>query len=428
MHIAYFTGLYPRATDTFIQREVIGLRKLGINVHTFSVRRPGDEHIVGAEQTSERSQTKYLLPINLRHFLTSHLTLLITSPNRYLRSIRLALSTSQPGLKGLLYQVFYFLEAGILAQEISETKISHIHNHIANSSCTVAMLAAELGGFSFSFTMHGPHIFFEPMRWRLDEKIKRAKFVACISHFCRSQGMMFAAPEHWPKMQIVRCGVELSLFESITHQGIGNCLLYVGRLASEKGLPILLKSLRQLLPQYPDLKLTVVGDGADRTYLEELTTKMQLDRHVNFVGYQSQTSVREYLKATDIFVLPSFAEGIPVVLMEAMATGVPVIATQIAGISELVQSGLNGYLVSPGDSDALAQTLSELIPDAEKRNCLGRNGRQKIETDFNITDALNELAKWLALPDRINPIPQESGEKHTKIPDKTDLEIDRTLV
>lgn len=408
MRIAYFTGLYPRATDTFIQREVMGLRKLGLDVQTFSVRRPGDEHIVGPEQTTERSKTEYLLPVNIGQLLVAHLVLLSATPKRYLNGLKLAWQTSQPGIRGLLYQLFYFLEAGTLAHRICQRQITHLHNHIANSSCTVAMLAAELGGFSFSFTMHGPHIFFEPMRWRLDEKIKRAKFVACISHFCRSQGMVFVPPEHWSKLPIVRCGLELALFQPVTHQGTGNRLLYVGRLAAEKGLPILLKGLPQLLQQCPDLVLTVVGDGADRGFLENLTAELGLANHVNFVGYQSQAKVREHLSQTDIFVLPSFAEGIPVVLMEAMATGLPVVATSIAGISELVESGHNGYLVPAGDSDALTQAIATLIPDAAHRNQLGTAGRQKIEKDFNIIDTLNELQSWIRLPEASHLSNQDS--------------------
>lgn len=397
MRTAYFTGLYPRATDTFIQREVMGLRELGVEVDTFSVRAPGDEHIVGPEQEAERAKSYYLLPANLPKLLLAHLSRLFASPSRYLKGMKLAFKTSQPGIKGGLYQMLYFLEAGLLAQEMVRRKIPHLHNHIANSSCTVAMLAAELGGFSFSFTMHGPHIFFEPMRWRIDEKIRRAKFVACISHFCRSQGMIFVEPEHWDKMSIVRCGVDLDLFEPVAHQGQGHRLLYVGRLAVEKGLPMLLESLKQVAAQSPDVHLTVVGDGADRAFLENLTVEMGLAKNVEFVGYQSQESVRHYLRQTDIFVLPSFAEGIPVVLMEAMAMGVPVVTTQIAGVSELVESGENGYLVPPGDSDALVTAIAKLVDDSDRRAQFGQAGRKKVEQHFDISAALGNLKDLVSM-------------------------------
>ena len=200
MRIAYLTGIYPRATDTFIQREIAGLREKGVDVSTFSIRRPGDEQIVGIEQKTERDQTFYILPPNPIALLFSHILLLFSSPIRYFKALKLAWLTNQPGLRGTLYQLFYFAEAGLLAQQIRTKQIQHLHNHLGDSSCTVAMLAAELGGFTFSFTMHGPYIFFEPYRWRIDEKIKRSLFVICISHFCRSQGMLFAPTDTWNRL------------------------------------------------------------------------------------------------------------------------------------------------------------------------------------------------------------------------------------
>lgn len=214
-------------------------------------------------------------------------------------------------------------------------------------------------------------------------------------------------------MKIVRCGLDMSLFEPVSHESVGNRLLYVGRLAVEKGLPVVLESLTQLTSQYPDLLLTVVGDGSDRALLEARTRKMGLEKHVDFVGYQSQAAVREFLRKTDIFVLPSFAEGIPVVLMEAMATGVPVVATQIAGISELVKSGENGYLVSPGDSDALSGAISKLVVDADHRNQLGQAGRIQVEQEFNITQSLSRLTEYLAASEQA--IAEENSQE-TSIP------------
>ncbi|WP_346293303.1 glycosyltransferase [Sphaerothrix gracilis] len=385
MRIAYLTGEYPRATDTFIQREVAALRALGLEIQTFSIRRPDEAHLVGQEQREERDRTLYLLPANLLELLLAHIALLLGSPLRYFKALSLALKTCQPGIKGAIYQLFYFAEAGILAARINRLSIQHLHNHLANSSCTVAMLAAQLGGFTFSFTLHGPHIFFEPYRWRLDQKIKQALFVNCISHFCRSQAMLFAPVETWDKMHIIHCGVDLSLFEPTASSTDKVELLYVGRLAAMKGFPILLKSLVELKNTYANLHLTVVGDGEDRASLEDQVKQLGLQKIVEFVGYQSQSSVREYLKQTDIFVLPSFAEGVPVVLMEAMATQIPVIATRIAGISELVDDGYSGYLVPPGNTASLREKIEVLLQDADRRQEMGRRGRQKIEAEFSIS-------------------------------------------
>ncbi len=406
MRIAYLTGEYPRATDTFIQREVATLREMGVEVHTFSVRRTDDEHIVGAEQKQERDRTFYILPPNPIHLLLAHLSLLLAFPKRYFKTIKLAFTTSQPGLRGGLYQFFYFLEAGILAQQIKNRQIEHLHNHIAEASGTVAMLAAEMGGFTYSFTLHGPYIFLRPYQWRLDEKIKRSLFVCCISYYARSQGMIFAPTEKWNRMHIIHCGIDPGLFNVVSHKESGKRLLFVGRLAEAKGLPILLESLALLKPTHPDIVLTIVGDGPDRQKLQQLTFQLGLTQNVNFVGYKSQAEVRNYFQQTDIFVMSSFAEGIPVVLMEAMAAGVPVVATQIAGISELVENGVNGYLVPPGEPNIFANCIEKLLDNYLLRVTFSTAGRAKVEKDFNIHYEVARLHRLMtsALKGHIEPI------------------------
>jgi glycosyltransferase involved in cell wall biosynthesis len=384
LRIAYVTGEYPRATDTFIQREVAALRGQGVEVHAFSVRPAGAEHVVGGEQEREREETYYLLPASPLTILRDHLGLLLRSSIRYLRALKLAWSTRQPGIRGHLYQLFYFAEAGLLAGELLRRGIGHLHNHFADSSCTVSMLAAELSGCSFSFTIHGPAIFFEPRRWRIDEKIRKALFVICISQYCRSQAMVFAPLECWERMYIVHCGVDPSLYETRAHEGRGRRLLYVGRLAAMKGLPILLESLISLRSRYPDLVLTVVGDGPDRTALEAQAARLGVGANIRFLGYRSQAEVREEMRQADVFVLPSFAEGVPVVLMEALASGVPVVATRVAGVGELVEDGVSGYLVAPGDPGKLAQGVAKLMEDPALRARFGAAGRARVEKEFDV--------------------------------------------
>ncbi len=391
MRIGYLTGEYPRATDTFIQREVAALREAGLEVQTFSVRRTGDEHIVGPEQRQERDRTVYLLPIQIWALAIAHLSLSLSHPRRYLSALALAWNTRQLGLKGSLYQLFYFLEAGQLAREMQQRQIDHLHNHFGDSSCTVAMLASALSAIPFSFTLHGPAIFFEPFRWRLDEKLKRARFVACISYFCRSQALLHLPPQDWSKIHIVHCGVDPQLFQPVRHDRPGQRLLYTGRLAAAKGLPVLLESLALLKQSQPNVELLIVGDGGDRPSLETQVQRLGLTAQVKFLGYQSQAQVRDWMQITDVFVLPSFAEGVPVSLMEAMAAGVPVVTTRIAGISELVEEGQSGFLVPPGHIEALTQALDKLLGDAPLRQALGETGRRKVEAEFTI----QREAAWL---------------------------------
>ena len=401
MRIAYLTGEYPRVTDTFIQREVAALRQHGkadgTTVHTFSVRSPKALDALSETQQQERDRTSYLLPINPLELLIAHVTLLIAHPARYFKALALAWQTRQLGIRGTLYQLIYFLEAGFLAHRLHKQGITHLHNHFGDSSCTVAMLAAAIGNIDYSFTLHGPGIFFEPIRWRLDEKISRAKFVSCISYFCRSQTMIFAPWKSWPNLHIVHCGVDPEQFIQASNPSTssstrkGQRLLYVGRLSAAKGMPILLESMAALKLAYPETQLTVVGDGEDRTELEKRAQELGLESHVDFVGYQTPDVVREYLQASDIFVMSSFAEGVPVVLMEAMMSGLPVVATQIAGVSELVEDGVNGFLVPPSDAGSLTQKIQALLEDKGLRQRLGSHGQQKVSQEFNIHHEANKL-------------------------------------
>ncbi len=407
------TGQYPRATDTFIQREVAALRQRGVHVETLSIRRPQAKENVGPETQAELDRTFFVLEAGLLNIIKCHLAMIASSPARYCRSLWTALSIRPAGLKALVWQLFYFVEAAVIASRLQSSNLTHLHNHFSNSSCSAAMLAAEMGDFTFSFTMHGPNEFFEPHYWRLDEKIKRALFVCCISHFCRSQGMIFGPQEKWPRLHIVHCGVDPAQFPAVTHAGPGHRLLFVGRLTAVKGVPILLEALAKLRKDRPNLVLTIAGDGPDRTRLEAMVLRLNLSAHVRFAGYQSQLQVRTHLQETDVFVLPSFAEGVPVVLMEAMAAGVPVVTTRIAGIPELVEDGISGLLTSPGDAESFAAAIGKLLDDPDLRVRLGRAGRSKVAAEFDI----NREAAWLcdvlsnALAGRVMPVRPESTDR-----------------
>jgi glycosyltransferase involved in cell wall biosynthesis len=386
LRVAFMTGQYPRATDTFIQREVAALRALGHHVQTFSVRMPPQSENVEAETLAERKSTIYLLPP--RGLLIAHLAQVLSSPRRYFVALALAWKTRPPGISAMVRQAAYFAEAAMLVRLMKKHALSHLHNHFADSSCSVALIAAAMGGTTYSFTIHGPAEFYEPKLWRIDEKVRRALFVNCISYFCRSQVMLFVPTDCWGKLPIVHCGVDPGLFEIKRHEGRGNELLFVGRIAAVKGLPVLLEALAKL----EGVTLTIAGDGPDRALLEEKARALNVSSRIKFLGHQSQQQVRNLLKQADLFVMSSFAEGVPVVLMEAMAAGIPVVATRIAGIPELVRDGHNGLLVSPGDVNEMAVAVDRLLGDAELRNRFATISRLDIEREFNIQTE----AHWFA--------------------------------
>ncbi len=384
--VAYLAAVFPRATDTWIQRELAALREAGVEIETFAIRRPDTEHIVGAEQQAELDKVTYILEAAKSPALAvSHAKLFIRSPRRYVDALRLAWSTKRAGVKGSLYQIFYFAEAGLLAEELRSRKIQHLHNHFGDSGCTVSMLASELSGVPFSFTLHGPGIFFEANTWRLDAKISKAAFVACISYFCRSQAAIFAEPDDVDKLHIIHCGVSTEALTPVSHDGVGTEVIFVARLAELKGVSDLLRAVNTLVDAHPQLHLTIVGDGPERQRFEKLSKKLGLQKHVTFTGYLSQTEVADRLKRSHTLVLPSYAEGVPVSLMEALASQVPVIATQVGGVSELVEDGTNGFIVRPGDVDQLADRLDQLLSSGRLRQSMGEAGRARTIAEFNNT-------------------------------------------
>ncbi len=391
--IAYLTGEYPAVSHTFILREIAALRAQGLMIETCSIRRTGPEHHRGPEERAEAAATFNVLESAKRpKVLASALLGALRSPKRFATALSLAWKMRPPGLRAALYQMFYFVEALVLAQHLRAIGVTHLHNHFAQASCTVALLTAALTDLKFSFTLHGPADFTDPTRWRLDEKIKGASFVACISHYCRSQAMIHVDPAHWEKLKIIHCGVDPDTYTaSADRQEAGANILFVGRLAGVKGVPILLAALPHVLAAHPHVQVTLVGDGPERADLERHA--MDLGDRVRFVGYQSQEEVRAHLAESDIFVLPSFAEGVPVVLMEAMASGLPVVTTQIAGIPELVEHGVSGKIVAPGDDQALAQAIIEILDDPVVARDMARAGAVKVQAEFSINTEAAKLAR-----------------------------------
>lgn len=395
-HVAYLTSRYPALSHTFILREVEALRRLGFTVSTASIRRPDPAHLLGPEEKAEDTATYHVLDAAKNPFrLLAAQAAQLRHPGRYAAALALALRTHRPGMRGVLWQIFYFLEATVLARHLERIGADRLHCHFADAPCSVAMLTSQLTGLPFSFTLHGPSDLMQPESSHLREKIARADFVSCISHFARSQCMLFSDPAHWPKLRIVHCGVRPERYgppDRETPDGNRIGLVFVGRLAPVKGLRVLLEAFSAAHTEEPRLHLTLIGDGTDRDTLETLAKA--LGDAVAFAGALSQAEVAAALRKADIFVLPSFAEGVPVVLMEAMATELPVIASHVAGVPELVSQGESGRLVPPGDADALCDAILELAADKTRRSAMGEVGRRKVEADF---DADREGARIAAL-------------------------------
>lgn len=407
--VAWLTGTYILVSQTFIRREVTALREMGFDLRTFSIRRTGPEQLVGPELEAEAARTFFVLEAASRPgiALRAHGEALGRSPGLWLRMLRTAWSLAAPGIRGRLYGLIYFHEAVVLASELRRQGVVHLHNHFAMASCTVARLAAPLAGITWSFTLHGPDDLSEPGRWRLDDKVAQASFVVCISFYARSKAMLQVPRRDWPKLHLVHCGVEPDRYRR-PPSGAGDRLLFVGRLVAAKGLPVLLAALALARRERPSLSLAVVGDGPDRPALEAEAQALGLGGSVSFLGYRNQEQVADLLSESSALVLPSFAEGVPVVLMEAMAAGLPVVATRIAGIPELVEDGVSGLLVPPGDEEALARAILGVMASPAGR--MGEAGRARIRAEFEARTEAARLARLLVWARTGGPRPPRRPE------------------
>ncbi|MFE3836708.1 glycosyltransferase family 4 protein [Rhodobacteraceae bacterium PA1-206B] len=257
------------------------------------------------------------------------------------------------------------------------------------------MLAAEAGGFGFSFTTHGPEEFDAARAHSLGEKTARARFSVAISSFGRAQLCRWSGYEIWPRLKVVHCGIEPWRFPEPAPLPEGPIrLVAIGRLAEQKGFPLLVEAMAQVASELPGLHLTIVGDGPFRPLLAARIEAAGLGARVTLAGWLDEAGVRAALAGAHALALPSFAEGLPMVVMEAFAAGRPAIATAIAGVPELVTPE-TGWLVPAGDAGAFAGAIRRLA--ALPRADLARMGGAARARVLERHDIDREAARLAAL-------------------------------
>lgn len=389
--IAYLLHRFPRITDTFIRREIRSLQKSGTQISVISVWTPNKSDTTADILEDWRAQTDFLLPMSWVPIVRIVSTSFVRTPLRFFRTFHLALSMARPGLRGLAYQLFYFVEAVLAADLIRRRKIGHIHNHIGDQSGTVAMLASHLADVCYSITIHGWPVFFDPEGARIKEKVVNASFIRAISYFCRSQLMMFSNCGDASHFPVIHCGLDIEKYPYRPPAEQVRKIFCAARLSREKGLEFLVYALKFLRDQGHALQLRLAGDGPTRNELEDLTDKLGLSDQVRFLGFLGEDDIIRELEASDLFVLPSFIEGLPVSVMEAMAIGVPVIATNIAGTSELVEDGKTGLLIRPADSQGLANAVMRMIADHGLRLRMAGLARRKVIDEFDVAKESGKL-------------------------------------
>ncbi len=385
--IAYLVSQYPAYSHTFILREVVKLRALGLSIEVASINAPDRplEKLTEIERL-EAQAAYYVKPqgvfkagLALGKTLASH-------PLGLLRGVVQALKLGGWDLKRIAYQFFYLIEALLLGQRLISRQIGHLHVHFATPAASVGLLVKTVFGLGFSFTVHGPDEFYDAPGYNLPEKILAADFILCISHYARSQVMKLSPVQAWTKFEVCRLGVDAQRFAPAPKSAPNEAcqLLCVGRLTPAKGQAILLEALAQLKNQGLLAQLTLVGMGPDEQNLRRHAEALGLNAQVRFTGAVDQDHILDYYHSADIFVLPSFAEGLPVVLMEAMAMEIPCVTTAITGVPELIRDGQEGLLAAASDSVGLADAIRQLIENPALRGQLGASGRQKVLLEYDL--------------------------------------------
>ena len=393
MKIAYLVHYYPKVSHSFIRREIAELENMGLSVARFSIRSCGDE-LVDEADLAEFAKTRVILDANLLTLLSCLLTVAVSAPRRFLEAFLLTIKIGWGSDRGLARNFAYLVEACVLLKWLREEEIDHLHAHFGVNPAAVAMLCHVLGGVTYSFTVHGPKEFDVPSAIGLTEKIERAAFVVAISSFGKSQLFRWCSYKQWSKIHVVHCGVDKEFLHT-SPQPIPDqpSLVCVGRLCEQKGQLLLVEAAARLAAEGREFKLVLVGDGELRQETEALIEHFSLHNQIEITGWATNSQVKEQILAAKAMILPSFAEGLPVVIMEALALSRPVVSTYVAGIPELVEPGVCGYLVPPGSVEALTEAMDKILAlPVSTLEQMGKNGAQRVALNHDITKEAQKLA------------------------------------
>ena len=394
MKIAYLVNQYPKVSHSFIRREIAAVEKSGLTVERFSVRQCESE-LIDPDDKNEFQKTKVILDVGPKGLLTQLFAVALKAPIPWLKSLWLAINIGRTSQRGIFYHLIYFAEACVLLGWLQKADIDHLHVHFGTNSATVAMLCNALGGPPYSFTVHGPEEFDRIQDLAIAQKINRASFVVAICSFGKSQLYRWCDYKQWSKIHVVHCGVDGNfLNQKVKDISSEPHLTCVGRLCEQKGQLLLLQAVGQISQEGKKCKLTLVGDGELRPEVEALIEEYGLEEQVTITGWASGEEVKNYIANARALVLPSFAEGLPVVIMEALALGRPVISTYVAGIPELVNHGVNGWLVPAGSIEELKNAIrSALVLPAEDLAQMGQAGSKSVFLRHNIGREADKLVE-----------------------------------
>ena len=408
--LAYLVSQYPTVSMIWLIREVLQLRTMDFQIDVASINDPDRPSAdLAADELSESKKTHYVLAQGVKGAVLAHVTALLTLPRAYLRGWTLVFHLGQLDIRRVFMNGIYFTEALMVGRWMKRIGHHHLHVHLGQQAATVGLFVKQVFGFGYSITVHGPDEFYDARGQYLTEKVIAADFIVCISHFARSQLMKLSPYENWGKLHVSRLGVDPAVFSPRTTQresGREFEIICVGRLVSAKGQHLLIDAVKVLTNRGRRVRLRIVGTGADGDSLKRQVQQLDLTAIVVFEGAVNPDRIHALYAQADCFCLPSFAEGIPVVLMEAMSMGIPCVTTHITGIPELIDHGESGLLVAPSDVIGLAANLAALMDDPDFAQRIAIAGRAKIMADYDLTRNVSALGALLGqLVDSTRPAP-----------------------
>jgi len=390
LRIAYLINQYPKVSHSFIRREILALEELGFEITRISLR-GWDLELADDEDRLERTRTHYVLRAHWTTLLGATVSMFGRRPIRFMRALTAACRLSRGSNRPLYVHLAYLAEACRIEPWLREADVQHVHAHFGTNSAAVAMLVNILGGPRYSFTIHGPEEFERIVRLHLVEKIARSAFTVAISQYGQAQLRTTLTQADQEKVHVVHCGLDPTFQTLVASSAAGKQIVCIARLSPEKGHEVLLDAAQRLDAQGIDFQLVLAGDGDIRPQIEKEITQRKLGQRVRITGWLSSQQVRDEILAARALVLASFAEGLPVVIMEAMALERPVIATVVGGVPELVLPGEHGWLVPSGDAEELAHAMKACLETPPE--ILARMGKAARERVLVRHDAMTEAIK-----------------------------------
>lgn len=379
MRIAYLTTTYPSVSHTFIRRELTELEKTVGEISRFAIRHTPYE-IVDPDDAREDDKTFRALTQPVTRWVSAALRRGVFAPRRAVAGLRKAVQLGFRSQRGMARHLVYFAEAILLLDEMKRQEIDHVHVHFGTNPAAVATIMRAMGGPPYSFTVHGPDELDAPLGLALGKKMEDAAFVVAITDYCAGQLRRWVGHEHWDKIRVVHCTVGDEFFtEAQPIDPDSRTLICVGRLSAQKGQLLLVEAFADAIDQGVDAKLVLAGDGDMRGGIERVVYERGVQDRVRITGWISGDQVRKEILGSRALVLPSFAEGLPMVIMEAYALGRPVLSTYIAGIPELVTDGVNGWLIPSGSKPRITAAIAEIMKTPVKRlEEMAKKGREAV--------------------------------------------------